>query len=95
MANEVITQLQAIRTKFDLLNKTLCQLLDPQPLKPLNFFDVDAITCDNTLSSIPVTNVIQTVPHPDFVWAGATIYERPRANNLNQVFNIGLEYILN
>lgn len=67
MANEVITQLQAIRTKFDLLNKTLCQLLDPQPLKPLNFFDVDAITRDNTLSSIPVTNVIQTVPHPDFV----------------------------
>ena len=45
MANEVITQLQAIKTKLDLLNKTICQLLEPQPLE---FFDVEAITCDNT-----------------------------------------------
>jgi hypothetical protein len=33
--------------------------------------------------------------HPTFVWAGTVIYERPRANGLNQIFNIGLEYILN
>lgn len=33
--------------------------------------------------------------HPTFVWAGTVIYERPRVNGLNQIFNIGLEYILN
>jgi len=64
MANEVITQLQAIRTQLQLLNKRLCDLFETKPLQYLN---VDAITCDNTLSSTPVNTITQTVPHPDFV----------------------------
>ena len=44
-------------------------------------------------------SAVNTAPyygtHPSFVWGGSTIYERPRANNLTQIFNIGLEYILN
>jgi len=48
-----------------------------------------------TYDSASANNAPYWGTHPTFVWAGATIYERPRANNLNQVFNIGLEYILN
>ena len=33
--------------------------------------------------------------HPSFVWAGTTVYLRPRAINLNLVHNIILEYTLN
>ncbi len=50
---------------------------------------------NSTYDAASVSTVPYLGTHPSFVWAGTTIYLRPRAINLNLVHNIILEYTLN